>query len=96
VLWVGIDEGATALRTLHGEIRQRLHATGLVTEDRTFSPHLTLARWRTSRGRDRQVVQATAPAGPVANCPVTRVTLFESPLSSGRPVHVPLGETVPA
>jgi 2'-5' RNA ligase len=61
VLWIGVDEGAAALRALHGEIGRRLHATGLVTEDRTFSPHLTLARWRTSRGRDRQVVQAAAP-----------------------------------
>jgi 2'-5' RNA ligase len=93
VLWAGIDEGVEALRALHREIEGRLRATGLVTEDRTLSPHLTLARWRASHGRDRQVVQAAAPDGPLGRCPVTHVTLYESHLSSGRPVHIPMVET---
>lgn len=46
VLWVGID-GGTPLLTLQQRLAAGLAGIGLAIEDRPFTPHLTLARFKT-------------------------------------------------
>ena len=47
VLWVGI-EGNDTLKTLQKEIENRMESIGFEREDRAFTAHLTLGRFRSS------------------------------------------------
>ena len=60
VLWVGVDDGAAAVR-LHDKIETRLQRLGLEPDARRFHPHITLARLkgaplgRTARARNLEL-----------------------------------------
>jgi 2'-5' RNA ligase len=82
VLWIGIGGGGDQLRALHHELAARVSAQGVDLDTRDFHPHLTLGRWSSSRMSDRGRVLAAARPGALAREHVTRVTLFESRLSS--------------
>ena len=49
-LWVGIDD-PEPLKHLHEKIDQRLLTVGFSTEERKFTPHVTLARFRNGKAR---------------------------------------------
>lgn len=87
VLWMGIAAGGDALRRVQRIIQDRLD----VAADRaTFTPHLTLARFRerVARGRFAEIADFRASAGPSR---IDRVTLYESRLSPG-PTYLRLAE----
>jgi RNA 2',3'-cyclic 3'-phosphodiesterase len=44
VVWMGIEESSGSLVRLHRILKQELEQRGFETDDRPFSPHLTLAR----------------------------------------------------
>lgn len=46
VLWVGLHDGAGLLRTLAGGLDEGFAALGIGPEDRPFTAHLTLARFK--------------------------------------------------
>jgi RNA 2',3'-cyclic 3'-phosphodiesterase len=48
VLWAGVDAGV-ALRSLAASVETQLEALGIPREARDFSPHITLARFDSSR-----------------------------------------------
>ncbi len=52
VVWVGIDEGNVGLVDLSGKINRVLARFNIPPDRRGFSPHLTVARVRTSRNRE--------------------------------------------
>lgn len=52
VVWVGIDQHAAGVTTIANDVIQSLKGMGQ-TDDRPFSPHLTVARVRSSRGADK-------------------------------------------
>lgn len=89
VLWLGVREGVDQLREVQRLLSERLG----VGEPREFTPHLTLARFRSAaRVRYAQIAQIgrmTAAAGP---CRIDRVTLYESRLSPAGPAYLPLAE----
>ena len=101
VLWLGIREGLEHLRSVHRTVVARVGldlarvgldlSRALPTRDASFSPHLTLARFRdrVPRGKLAGITRIQASAGPSR---IDRVTLYESRLSpasldsrSGRP-----------
>jgi 2'-5' RNA ligase len=82
VLWIGIGGGGDQLRALHHELAARVSVHGVTLDRRAFHPHLTLGRWSSSRPSDRARVLAATRPGALAREHVTRVTLFESRLSS--------------
>ncbi len=51
VLWAGITEGADQLRSVFSQIEPRLRALGFAPDSKGFSPHLTIARVRSSRNK---------------------------------------------
>jgi 2'-5' RNA ligase len=92
VLWLGIREGAAALRRVHAALDARVAAGGPEWGDaRPFAPHLTLARFRdrTSRAQLAEIAHIPAHAGPSR---IDRVTLYESRLSPAGPTYLPLAE----
>ena len=107
VLWIGVeaDEGAASLGTLANEIDELTAALGHPSEERPFSPHLTVARIRTSL---RHKPQGAAPrssqaltqwleghgigrgADRLATMKVEQVTLMRSDSQPGGAVYTPV------
>jgi 2'-5' RNA ligase len=90
VLWVGVGAGAREVIDLQQALAARVSAAGDRIESRPFSPHLTLARWRESRGADRARALTAAPEGTIARVRVDHATLYHSRISSAGPTYTPL------
>ena len=80
VLWVGIDQGASALKELAAEIEQAARTAGFAPEEKPFSPHLTLSRINPPEDV-RRVVAAVTPFG--GEMRVDAFSLFRSHLGGG-------------
>ena len=89
VLWLGVGQGESEITHLQQEVVRRLERLGTTLERRPFHPHLTLARWRTSRPADRRLVP-TVESRAVARVAVDRVTLYQSRLSAAGPAYTAL------
>ena len=91
VLWLGIHDGASALRRVHAVLDRRLASGPRVADERPFAPHLTLARFRdrAPRAQIAEIGRIPARAGPAR---IDRVTLYESRLSPAGPAYLPLAE----
>ena len=97
VLWIGVTEGAPPLTILQSEIARRIRALGIAFDDRPFQPHLTVGRWRESRGRARGTPKplrreggALRKVAEISNLQVTRATLYQSRLSSSGQAYTAL------
>ena len=80
VLWLGVGRGESEIVQLQREVAARLEKLSVTLEPRPFHPHLTLARWRTSRPADRERA-LSAESRAVAPVNVDHVTLYQSRLS---------------
>jgi 2'-5' RNA ligase len=60
VVWIGVREGAEALRGLQESVENSILDLGFEPEQRSFSPHLTLGRLRSQRGRDALIRELDA------------------------------------
>ena len=89
-LWVGATSGAAEARTLQRALADRVAALGVTLDSRPFSPHLTVARWKTSRPSDRRRVLEGASDRTIARVRVDHTTLYQSRLSSAGPTYTPL------
>jgi RNA 2',3'-cyclic 3'-phosphodiesterase len=81
VLWTGITAGLDEITALQRELAERVAAQGVRLEARPFHPHLTLARWTSSRPSDRARALHASPRAPIARQRVASATLYESRLS---------------
>jgi RNA 2',3'-cyclic 3'-phosphodiesterase len=82
VLWVGV-EAPPALGQLAQRVETAMNRLGLAAEDRTFSPHLTLARFKVPRPQPELLAQLEPRRGVVlGRFEVSEFFLFESRLSS--------------
>ncbi|PVX26138.1 MAG: RNA 2',3'-cyclic phosphodiesterase [Candidatus Bathyarchaeum sp.] len=53
VVWAGIKKGANELKDVFNQLEPRLRGLGFKPDNKGFSPHLTIARVRTSRNKNR-------------------------------------------
>jgi len=90
VLWVGAAGGAVQTIAMQRALQHRVERLGFAAEARVFHPHLTLARWRESRDRDRGIVAAVASEHVLARVSVDHATLYRSRLGSGGPTYTAL------
>jgi 2'-5' RNA ligase len=90
-LWIGVKSGAEHVIQVQSLLAGRLEAVGVEQEQRPFTPHLTLARWRDSRPSDRPRTSATSPPT-IARVDVNTVTLFQSRVSSAGSTYTRLAE----
>ncbi|HXW05292.1 MAG TPA: RNA 2',3'-cyclic phosphodiesterase [Vicinamibacterales bacterium] len=92
VIWMGVDEGSTALAALHAELRGRLAPLGYEAERRPYAAHVTLARVKESRRSEvpaaRRCLEEASAAR--ASARIERVTLFQSHLSPAGSRYEPL------
>ncbi|MBI3021456.1 MAG: RNA 2',3'-cyclic phosphodiesterase [Candidatus Omnitrophica bacterium] len=94
VVWVGVGEGGEAVARLTEAIEREGVAIPLRKEERAFSPHITLGRVRSPRGR-QALVAALRDARwdpPPPPWRVSSVTLYQSVLRPEGPQHTVLAE----
>jgi 2'-5' RNA ligase len=83
VLWAGVEAGPD-LAALANAVENALSPAGISQEDRKFTPHLTLARFKESAGVDALQV-AIEKAGPLdfGSATATEFHLYQSVLKPG-------------
>jgi 2'-5' RNA ligase len=89
VLWLGLAD-SPPLHQLQAEIVGRLRAQGIPLEERSFHPHLTLARLRETPADAVQALLHRPAVQPPVTFTVDRVTLYSSRLGPGGATHTPL------
>jgi RNA 2',3'-cyclic 3'-phosphodiesterase len=83
-LWLGIDEGSAQLAALGQQVSDRLAQAGWPIDDRTFRPHLTLARADGRReGPAVAALLAARAVGFETTFPADELVLFESVTGGG-------------
>ena len=78
VLWVGITEGRESLAALEQDVSTRLALCRVDRDDRLYSPHITLARVKDSRGLRARTLFDGAEVTRFGEWRVDAITLFES------------------
>ena len=95
VIWVG-SQAPAELASLQKGIDQATRTLGYPSEDRPFSPHLTLGRINQhARSEDIAVVSKTLSelkVGELSTAQVNQVHLFRSVLNPGGAVYTSLGQ----
>lgn len=94
VLWIGLEDAAGSLKSLRDMIEHQLQAVGFKPELKKFSPHLTLGRIKSTRGKGRlrEAVRdwrVSIRAEPVV---VSSVKLYKSQLTPGGSIYTVLDE----
>jgi 2'-5' RNA ligase len=82
VLWIGVGEGADALRALAASIESAAVRAGFAPEPKPFSPHLTLSRLDPPADL-RPIIEAAPPFN--GRMRVDAFVLFRSHLGGGPP-----------
>ena len=87
MLWVGIEE-PDSLNTLQQEIEEGTTFLGFKRENRKFKPHLTLGRFRASKGNDNIIKACSLHKEDVlGTVNVKSVSLMKSELNSSGARH---------
>ena len=91
VVWVGLDRGKGEVHSLQQAIERPLAELSFPPEDRPFSPHLTLGRVRSSRGKSAlaQVLEKHREVE-IGNFRASEVFLFRSELKPSGAVYTKL------
>lgn len=83
VFWVGVEAGQE-LAALAAKIETELEPLGVPKEGREFTPHLTLARFKTNEGlAEMRSMLASLPSPDFGSMEATEFQLYESVLKSG-------------
>jgi len=88
VIWLGLHPH-DQLGQLHRDCQRALHAAGLATDSRSYSPHLTIGR---ARQRAEKLTALGNELGNrlVGHLPIDSLILYESRLKPGGAEHIPL------
>lgn len=93
VFWLGVQDGASSLGRVHGELSDRLRPLHIEPERRAYSAHLTIARVKEVAAhagrRDLRRLLAEIPSDAGA-CRMSEVTVFRSRLSPKGASYDPL------
>ena len=98
IVWVGIEQGSVEASSLQKAVENQAAEVGFPPETRPFKPHLTLGRFRSSRGKGSlaQAVENLRDAE-IGSFRVNDVYLFKSELKPSGAVYTklqtfPMGE----
>jgi 2'-5' RNA ligase len=93
VIWVGIDKGEEELKKIASHLEGRLALIGFAKEKREFSPHLTLGRVKSQKGREGLVrVLTRIKVSYLGSMKVNKVAVVKSELKTQGPVYTTLEE----
>ena len=93
VVWVGMTKGEVELRSIFDQLEPNLRNLGFAPDRKGFSPHLTIARVRSGRNREKLVeaVEALKDQN-FGSITVDRVKLKKSVLTPKGPIYTTLYE----
>jgi 2'-5' RNA ligase len=93
VLWVGLKDPEEQLETLYKKIEKEMACIGFAEESRSFSSHLTLARIKSPKGRNRlkHKVESSEPVES-DSFEISSVILFQSQLTPRGSIYTALEE----
>ena len=88
VIWIGNTEGREELKQIAEKIEASVRKIGLPPDRKGFSPHLTIARVRSGRNKDKlaEILKAT-PDYDLGTLNVNSVRLKKSTLTSQGPIY---------
>jgi 2'-5' RNA ligase len=91
VLWLGIGEGSSSLKKIHGGIEQVLSDEGLKADRKPFHPHITLARVRNNSRIGSSFLDYFL-EDPAFQCEweAEKITFMESRLTPAGPYYHPI------
>ena len=93
VVWVGVNQGKSQIKTLADSLEKSLETIGFAKEDRDFEAHITLGRVRSSLNRfalSKAIEQYPMPALPSQKA--ESIVLFKSTLTPQGPIYESLQE----
>lgn len=91
VIWVGVVKGQEELIKLAKGLEEEFTQYNFSLENRSFSPHLTLGRIRSPRGRGQLVeLLRNADASDLGSQKVEKVIIFRSDLRPEGSIYTPL------
>ena len=93
VIWMGLTDGKEKVISLQQRLEGLLEKIGFKAEDRSFQPHLTLGRVKTSRGRE-ELVRGIEKyrEEEFGDFHVETILFLESDLRPSGPIYTPLKE----
>ena len=95
VIWVGITRGVEELEGIFNGLEGGLVKLGFRRDGRGFSPHITLARVRSGRNRDRLVEYVSNSADEAfGEFDVKQITLKKSVLTPKGPIYSTLAKSM--
>lgn len=81
ILWIGMSDPSGQLNKMVAVVEEALDALGFERESRTFTPHLTLGRVRSQKGKDKLLaLMDSLRFSPSMRFMTERAILFESNL----------------
>jgi 2'-5' RNA ligase len=93
VIWVGFVDGKDFLTSFQKQLERELKKIGFEPEERTFHPHLTLGRMKSSKGREELTGRMERHnEEEFGDFQVERVVLFKSDLKPTGPIYTSLRE----
>jgi 2'-5' RNA ligase len=93
VIWMGLVEGREILTYFQKQLEEVLEKIGFDREERSFHPHLTLGRARSSKGKAELVGRMERYSEvEFGDFQVERIVFFKSDLKPAGPVYTPLRE----
>lgn len=89
VIWIGV-QNSIKLRSLQSDTHRALSAVGFSLEERTYTPHLTIARLRSPR-KLTDIISPLVKQN-FGELTVEKITLYESKSGGSFPIYQPLGQ----
>lgn len=91
VIWIGIEKGNVEIINIHNKVEAILKRLGILPNHRGFSPHVTIARVRSAKNKNKIVkVLLTMQKKEFGIFPVSSVNLKESVLTPKGPIYTTL------
>ncbi|MFQ6010208.1 MAG: RNA 2',3'-cyclic phosphodiesterase [Candidatus Aenigmatarchaeota archaeon] len=88
VIWLGMEEGSQAFSAIAEALDMGLEGLGIAKNDKKFTPHLTLGRVRSGKGREELIsLLRDLKNTDIGTFRVDKIILFESKLGKKGPVY---------
>lgn len=93
VIWIGITKGATELKEIFRQLETGLRKIGIKPESRGFEPHITIARVKSGKNRDKLIkILHQLSDVEIGTMKVTCIRLKQSTLTFKGPIYKTLRE----
>jgi len=90
VIWIGLDGDIPTITDLQEKLDHDLAAAGFPAEDKPFSPHLTIGRFRTSKNLNALVDKISKMNFKAMPFTVNHITIMRSHLNPAGAIYTPL------